>query len=293
MISTAALLVHQPSLGCARSLRKLVKRHARAVVIAVIALIESFVTEKALDQNTGAQKTGVIWSACDEIAKIPKGNRASIRRDIFTWVGDCNESMQEFQELVDMVPASGCNEGGESSTWDDFCANAGTGEEYTNEEVQIVKSCVAIMKCSRGSLSLVLKACECAGEELKKIQNNDNEKSKCILQWISNVYEYAKVVGENVTDLGMLLYPPIDISSDENDCEKPWMQTEIGQQLQEQADAVTMLIDYIKEHVTSGSEQISIPMSEEVNELAAKLSSAIVLRRNEADKALQCAFKSE
>ena len=264
-------------------------------MIAVIALIESFVTLKALDQNTGAQKTGVIWSACDEIAKIPKGNRASIRRDFFTWVGDCNESMQEFQELAEMDRPSEDKDEGESSTWDDFCANAGTGEEYTNEEVQIVKSCVAIMKCSRGSLSLVLKACECAGDELKKIQSNDDEKSKCILQWISNVYEYAKIVGENVTDLGMLLYPPIDISSgesDENDCEKPWMQTEIGQQVQEQADAVKMLIDYIQEHATFSSEQISIPMSEEVNELAAKLSSAIVLRKNEADKALQSAFQS-
>ncbi len=264
--------------------------------MAVLSLIDSFVTQKALDENIGAQKTGVIWSACDEIMKIPKGNRACIRRDIFTWVGDCNESMQEFQEMVAADVASEHRGESESSTWDDFCANVGTGEEYTHGEAQIVRSCLAIIKCSRGSLNLVLKAFECAGTQLKKIEQSEEEHSKGVLQWISNVYEYAKVVGENVTDLGMLLYPPIDISSidesDENNDIKPWMRTEIGEQIQEQADAVKTLIEYIQEQRTPDSNEISIVMSEEVNDLASKLSSAITLRRNEAEEALKNAFST-
>ena len=281
MISTGALLVHQPSLGCSRPLRKFVKRQSRAVVMSVSSLIESFVTQKALDKNVGAQKTGVIWSACDEMMKLPKGNRACMRRDIFTWVGDCNESMQEFQEMV---------EGDSGEEQEEAC------EEYTHEEAEIVKACLAIMKCSRGSLSLVLKAFECAGDELKTQENEDEDYTKGILQWISNVYEYAKVVGENVTDLGMLLYPPIDISSNEespgNIAEQTWMQTEIGEQLQKQADAVKVLIDYIQEHKTPDGNEKSILMSEEVHDLASKLSLAIVRRRNEGEEALKNAFES-
>ena len=94
MISTAALLVHQPTIGCSRSLRKYIKQHSRGTVTAVISLIESFQSLKAMDKNIGAQNTGVVWSQCDDIlTKLPKGNRAAMRREIFTWVGDCNETM--------------------------------------------------------------------------------------------------------------------------------------------------------------------------------------------------------
>ena len=66
-IATAALIIHQPSAGCGRSTRQYVKQSSRAVVLSVMSLIEAFLSLKALDGNVGAQKTGVVWSACDNI----------------------------------------------------------------------------------------------------------------------------------------------------------------------------------------------------------------------------------
>jgi hypothetical protein len=207
LISTAALLVHQPSLGCTPSLCKYVKRRSRSIIAAVTSLVESFISTKAMESNVGAQKTGVVWNECDEIFKTPKGNRACMRRDMFTWVGDCNETMQEFQEMVDLGPVAAVvapttasssdkhgvegSEPDNGTAWDDFCENVGTGDQYTNEELEITKKCLTIIKCSRGALGLAMKACECAGGKITKMQQQDEEEqSKAILQWISNLYEF-------------------------------------------------------------------------------------------------------
>ena len=72
LISTATLLAHQPAIGCSRSLRKYIKQHSRGTVAAVSSLIESFESLKAMDENIGAQNTGVVWSQCDDILmKLP------------------------------------------------------------------------------------------------------------------------------------------------------------------------------------------------------------------------------
>mmetsp|Transcript_2438 Transcript_2438/g.3480 ORF Transcript_2438/g.3480 Transcript_2438/m.3480 type:complete len:412 (-) Transcript_2438:36-1271(-) len=285
LISTGALLVHQPTIGCARSTRKYVKYHARSTLAAVISLIESFVNLKALDANVGAQKTGVVWSACDDIiSKLPKGNRASMRREMFTWVADCNETMQEFKEIVDLGAASGQN----SIDGDSL----GSGEQYSSDELEIAKACLAVIKCSRGILGLVLKACECAGEAAMTSKGEGCEESfKAVLQWISNIHELARVVGENVTDLGMLLYPPISLElsstdSDQSDGEGEWLKTEIGEQISFQVNAIKKVGCYVHDHCIPGDVHIDIKMSDEVMELASKLLSAIDVRKAEAAKAI-------
>ncbi len=286
-------MVHQPTIGCARSTRKYVKHHARSTVAAVTSLIESFVDLTAMDKNVGAQKTGVVWSVCDDIiSKLPKGNRACMRREIFTWVADCNETMQEFQELVDLGSVSVENNTKEGSLSDDFCDNS---ENYSRDEIEIAKACLAIIKCSRGILGLVLKASECAGEAAmhSKVENTE-ESFKVILQWISNVHELARVVGENVTDLGMLLYPPINLEitnydSDQNGEEGNWLKTEIGRQIMCQVNAIQKVALYVHDHSVPGNTHIDIQMSDVVMELSSKLLSAIDKRKAEAAKAITCA----
>lgn len=292
-------MVHQPTIGCSRSLRKYVKHHARATVSAVTSLIESFESLLALDENIGAQNTGLVWSKCDDIlTKLPKGNRASMRREIFTWVGDCNETMEEFQEIVNLgpAPASACVENDsksedESSSWDNFFDNAGSGDQYTNNEIPIVKACLAIIKCSRGVLGLVMKACECAGEDAVRLKDEEEGCSKAILQWISNAHELSRVVGENVTDLGIGLYPPLnlkatDAEQDQLNQEGEWIKTEIGQQILEQTNAIKAAADYVHDHIVPGFNNASITMSDEVSELASKLLAAVELRKTEAQKGI-------
>jgi len=297
-------LIHQPSLGCARPTRKFIKQHARSIITSVIALVESFVTLKALDGNEGAQKTGSVWSACDAIStKLPKGNRACMRREMFTWAGDCNETMEEFQEIVDLGPVESASDGqidegnnsDDPNSWDKFCENMGTGERYTNAEIDVANACLAIIKCSRGVLNLALKASECAGNEIKTCkETTDALDSKGILQWISNLHELSRKVGENVTDLGMVLYPPINLAvtneSNNTTDGKTWMKTDIWSLISMQIDATKAVANYVVDVVQPVESHTSIKMSEEVKELGSKLLFAIDNRKVEAENALSQAF---
>ena len=292
LISTAALLVHEPDLGCSRSLRKQIKHHSRATVGTVISLIESFQTLKAMDKNVGAQKTGAVWSKCDDIlTKLPKGNRAAMRREIFTWVGECNETMQEFQEIVNLGPSKDENDSStgedESSSWDAF------GEDqYTDKEIDIVAACIAIMKCSRGVLGLTMKACECAGELAERTRIEEEGRSKAIFQWISNAHELTSVVGKNVTELGVCLYAPIKLEILDEECEKDseestHFSTELEQQIILQTKVVIEAANYIRDHTLPETiDNDSLNMTEEIMELANKLIAAVNTRKDEADTAI-------
>merc|ERR1712038_1636606 len=115
-----------------------------------------------MDDNVGAQKTGAVWSACDDIlSKLPRGNRACMRREIFTWVADCNETMQEFQDIVEHSSTTSVGDDDvDVDDEEDFVSE----ERYSSKELGIAIASLALIKCSRGILGLVLKACECAGE---------------------------------------------------------------------------------------------------------------------------------
>lgn len=297
LISTAAFLIHQPSMGCARSTRYFAKQNARAVVATILALIESFVSLRAIDGNTGAQLTGAVWSACDKIIeKNPKGNRTCIRRELFTWVTECNETMQEFQDLLD----SERHEDQEDNTkaWDKFCSNPGTGENYTALEHPIVMACIAIIKCSRGVLGLALKSLECAGDEIVRLTADEDEsmektdtRRRHILQWMSNLHEICRSIGEGATDLGYLLYPPLDLCL-QGDEMLP-SATKLGQQMLQQKQVLLTAAHMINDSLPAKEGQEEINMSEDVKEMSSKLLSAITIRTNEAEQSIASAIQKK
>mmetsp|Transcript_4590 Transcript_4590/g.6397 ORF Transcript_4590/g.6397 Transcript_4590/m.6397 type:complete len:438 (+) Transcript_4590:148-1461(+) len=312
LVSTSAFLLHQAEVGCARSTRYFIKQRAIAIVSAVTQLIESMQNLRGLEGNVGAQLTGVLWSACDEVPKLPRGNRACMRREIFKWVGECNETMEEFAELVkasestagdidseDTALKSSGSEGGNG--WDDFCENVGTGENYTSDELPIVRASLAIIKCSRGILGLALKAYECAGNieaaaedtnednKLTYISKEDIPQIGAILQWMSNLQEISRLIGVGVTDLGCLMYPPLNFDlSEKSDAKLEkiiWSNTQIGEQLLAQKDYLLTAAHFIID-ATPYDQSIAIPMSEEVKELSSKLLAAIETRAEEASQGI-------
>jgi len=311
LISTAVFMVHQPLGGCARPTRLIMRQKAGSVIKAVTTLIESFVSLKAVEKNVGAQLTGAVWSACDEIlTKLPKGNRACMRRELFTWVGECNETMQEFQDLIELGPedeteSASTSEGQEKEKdsgggievegeeWDDFCENMGTGEQYTLKEMPIVTASLALVKCSRGIIGLAMKACECAGQVVASLetdddnhnQEDDNQEEEeatvrkmAILQWISDLHEMCWTIGVGATDLGCVMYPPLDLSSSD------WAKTELGSQVLQQKTCLLSAAHAINNPVLVQGGVIE--MSEEVKEMCSKLLSAIETRADEVEKGI-------
>jgi hypothetical protein len=303
LLSTAAFLIHAPSSGCARSTRLFVKQRCLAVVKSVTTLMESFVSLRALEGNVGAQLTGAVWQACDEVVeKTPKGNRACVMKEMFTWVKECNETMQEFEDLVGLGPlcdgengtvVEGNDKAGEgSSDWDEFCENLGTGEQYTNDEMPIIKACLALIKCSRGIIGLSLKALECAGSAAE----GNISHPTLVFQWMTDLHETCRIIGEGVTNLGCTMYPPLALSvktndTDDNDNHQDddWKRTEIGKQVIQQSDWLMSAARSIDKHIL-GSDETEIEMSAEILDMCGKLLIAIENRTADVEHAIQQAI---
>lgn len=318
LLSTAAFLVHNPNSGCARSTRRLVKQRCLAVVQSVTTLMESFVSSRALEGNVGAQLTGAVWHSCEEIMeKTPKGNRACMMKELFTWVKECNETMEEFEELIGLGPLEEKIVGEEDndeavaegySKWDEFCEKLGTGEHYAKDEMPIVKACLALIKCSRGIIGLSLKALECAGSAVEchgeasdenegKVSRDsvtDSSHHLLVFQWMGNLHETCRMIGEGVTNLGCALYPPLNLSlandsNDDDNDDESWTRTEIGKQVIIQRDWLLSAARVIDKPVI-GSDDTEIEMTAEVRDMCSKLSTAIKKRVSEAEHAIQQAI---
>jgi hypothetical protein len=197
--------------GCCQSTRFHVKRAARAVVSTTLQLIQAFERQEETildkDSNVAAQNCGAVWSTCDVFLQkqLPRGNRNAMRRDLFTWMMDCNETMQEFQQLIDNGPGEKDNNNNNNnnntkedntiitgqhdeeeattlpSSFEEFLLQMGTGnDQYTTKELEIAVPCVALVKCSRGAINVALKACDAAGKHLTttSLNNNSNDTIK-------------------------------------------------------------------------------------------------------------------
>ncbi|KAL3924165.1 MAG: hypothetical protein SGILL_001213 [Bacillariaceae sp.] len=233
LIGAALHVLVQDNSGCSRAVRRLTQRAALAIFINVLHLVESFEDGTALDGNMGAQKTGAVWEACDQVLKklLPKGNRNAIRREIFTWTRETQDTMEEFQEMIDMGPgeASLVNDTAveeEDEEYDDFFGMGGE-EHYSDDDFHIAKACLGLLKNSRGNMKIALETCEALGGKAQETQEDR------YFEALLNIHEYARNVGEGVTDLGSLLYPPL------SDLEE--LQSQVGKQ----AKFIKTLQDYI------------------------------------------------
>jgi len=276
------------------------------VVATVTNLIAAFVSGEVAEENheqLAAQKCGSVWSACDAIVGgkdasgkfirnvIPKGNRNAMRRDLLVFGGECNETYEEFSEVIELG-AMDADEEEERASGDDVAGMGGwdefgglAGHQYTAKELPLATAALALIKCSRGSINASLKACECAGNEVEKNGDADDEvqalRRKAVLCWIGKLHDMARTVGEGVTEVGCLLYPPLKTEDD------------LMEQVENQRDAILSLTELILDATPAvdaaeggdGAAQSIIPMSDEVTDLASKLRSACKKRYEEAKEA--------
>ena len=252
----------QDETGCSRAVRHSSIRASLAIFINVIRLVESFEDGSAMDKNVGAQKTGAVWESCDTILNklLPMGNRNAIRRELFTWTSECNDTMEEFQEMIDLGPGeSGSGDAVEEEEEDFF----GDEDQYSEEELPIAQACLGILKCSRGTMKVSLESCEHLGS---KATESQDEK---YLDSIDKLYGYARTVGEGITDFGSVLYPPLLPSLDN-----------LESQLEKQVQSILTLQDFLL-----GME--SLP--KHLVDLASNLRNAAEARQKEALTAIVAA----
>lgn len=290
LIATGALTLHSPLLSCIRSTRHYAVKYARPILVTVITLISSFTGGKTVDEGDVSRKTGAVWDACDALVeRCPRGNRNCSRRELFTWVGDCNGTMDEFQELIEAGPrvvdsaTTGLEDKDEE--WDRFCSGNNEEDRYSEGEMPIVTSALALVKCSRGVLNLILKACESAAIKVEE-EGGEKERLQGIWQWISDLQELAIDVGEGVTDLGMAMYPPIDLRN--KDGERRWEDTTLGKEVIRQKECLLCVIGYVMT-----DESCVVELSEEVKEMVSKLRAAVGVRVGEIETGLTAGLQLE
>jgi len=264
-IGTAALVIHDDSNGCSRSIRSFVKQSARAVIHTCLALVEFFSDGKNHKEDPEpAQKTGAVWSACDKLEKLPRNNRNAMRRDFMTWIIECQETYQEFEQMLE----ADSTEAEESEmTWDAFCG--GQSSDYTAGEKPIITACLAIVKCSRGSINVALKACEDVGASITE------GNAKILLLWIANIHEVSRRVGEGMTDLGTLLYPPLELEN-------------LMKEVQQQSKSITELHSFILE---KPPERVIFP--KDLVTLSGNIRNATKKRADESSEGIENALKHQ
>lgn len=313
LVGAGTLLLFSPDCGSSRSLKRYTKQFARAVISSTVALVKSFVDGLAFGaphdgNNIGAQRTGAVWAACDNLRKVlPRGNRAAMRRELMVWVRDCSESIEEFGGILELGPR------------DDTCGGEEEGcmtdeDQFTESEMDVARAAVNLMKCSKNVLALVLKACESAGDVVESFveKSKDGVEAEAVapegsssesgfqrkgetLQCISNLHELGRTVGEGVTNFGVMLYPPLENSSsneelireaskmtssaDVNDETDGAMvnTSPLSLQLERQLRAISECIGAIEELRPSITEEVRLAME--------RLRGALEVRRKEIQEA--------
>ena len=250
--ATHALL--QDATGCSRAVRRATLRATLATILTVIQLAAAFSDHTALEQNIAAQKTGAVWETCDKFLNrlLPQGNRNAIRRELFTWTRETNDSMEEFQEMIDRRNSENV-EGVMGEELDDLFGDE--EEQLSENDMPVAKACLGMLKCSRGAMKLTLDACEYLGAKFLETKDEGH------LDRIMQLHQCARVVGEGVTDMGSLMYPPIL-----PDC------TDLEAKVQKQVKGIVSLLD-----VVLGTEGLQ----SDISELAHVLRVAIDTRQKE------------
>jgi len=273
-LATGAMVLCNDDTGCGRPVRSTSRHATRAVVHACLVLMETLekLAGPKKKKNVGAPETGIVWNACDAITKLPKGNRAACRRELLTYTKECNETMQEFQQSIDnqaqSPPQDGSQEGEDTTSWQDFLQ--GQGEEYQSSEIPVVEGCLAVIKCSRGSMNVTLQSCECLGQVVEDEQSGQDERQS-VLEWMTQLHRLARDVGEGMTDLGAVLYAPLDMSS-------------VSQQAQSQTKRIVELHQFVLEQ--SKDSQAHTHLTEEIQTLSSNILKAVQCRCNQVLEAI-------
>jgi Grap2 and cyclin-D-interacting len=278
LVATGCISICSDGTGCAMPTRRHVRSASRNIVQAVISLVEA-VTSSSADDAKGiidatASKTGVVWEACEYVSnkKLPMGNRNAIRRDLLTYQMECQETLQEFQQMLDEGPSCetidkvitdaalsrSAELSDEGAMWEAFLSDQ--NNQYSEIELSVAVPCHALLKCSRGCLNVALQTMEAAGQD------------PCHFPCIAELIHKVQIVGDGVTELGACLYPPLNYEGIEKEATR-------------QANAIRETLDYVHE-LSRSSEFASIQLPEETIDLRLKVAEAVERREFELLEAI-------
>lgn len=292
-IIQAATQLGDESTGCATCTRQWIQKRTVPILQAVLQLIQYFEeitnhvreneNQPSPSHSPAAQATGRVWDACENFKlTMPVGNRNAVRRTFMTYVQECNETIQEFQSIIDEGPAASSINSIQRETtatdendtsWDDFLQNE-EEQLYTEEELSVAIPALALIKCSRGAINLTLKVLEHTFSK-----NNTKTYQRDLYERMTQLFEQTRRVGDGMTDLGSVLYPPLEMES-------------LQKEAQEQTERINAVLESV--HGLSNDKQIieqywnhDLTATREIGELNQKLLTAIETRKQQIQDAVK------
>ena len=248
------------TIGAAPSLCRHTKNAIHQIIHSVVQLLQVFPVQSSCATNSTsttstttsttamdpAQRTGVVWEACETIigvttattttttkkrmtTTIPLGNRNAIRRDILQYKLECQDTIQEFelllqqsQEQMNHHHKTSSSKNNNNKDEDENDDSDDDEEEFytTLHEIKIVTPCVALLKCSRGVLNITLNMIDHIGMSIvvpnstttnhsmtDDDHDDNNNRQKYI--WMQHMCQEIQFIGIGLTELGATLYPPL------------------------------------------------------------------------------------
>jgi Grap2 and cyclin-D-interacting len=242
ILVAACWTLQNPETGCSIALQ----RHTRQAVRAILRAVGTFLSDPS------APHTGVLWEACNVILenKVPRGNRNAMRRDLFTYLSECHETIQEFQTLVDDSP-------GEEEDDEDH---------YSARELPMAQAGLGLLKCSRGLVKATMEMMDHLDKCTASADDSDTDRWRAI----ATIHERACTVGYGVTDFGASLYPPL-LPGDDSD------NPEVRREVERQTLSLRQLLQYMVEDLHP-----CYDFPETMMDVVLKIQSAVEVRTAEA-----------
>jgi len=233
--------------GFGSAARKHAKRAVLAILQAVIQLLTFWTEEYAQDKTDtmGSQRCGLVWEMCNHVLekRMPRGNCNSMRRNIMSLMSECQDSINEFQDVINagVAPENDDEDVEDEDVFD------GEDEMYSLSEMNVAKASLNLLKCSFRSLRVSLAVMDEYGAV-----PSFGAASSC--------YEIAHRIGNGVTDLASALYPPLDMQ-------------EVKTLAMDQANVISDLLDEVRKQESA--------LSAETTDTIAQIRDALDRRRDD------------
>lgn len=202
------------------SVSKVLLEVAYKVIFAVFSRVKELTdmvqvsasTEGGSDAPAGGRTapmiTGMVWTACDELRKLPTSNKSVYRWVVLQSILTTKETIQEFSKhVVDAKKSRGEGVDGGGGDDDDGDDVEDDDEPYTPEETAIVEDVVlqigAVQRTLRSTLQFMSQAAEVDG------WGNSDEGQKAL----ANLVAAMQSMRGHVVDLASELYSPFDMTA--------------------------------------------------------------------------------
>nr|XP_019960767.1 PREDICTED: cyclin-D1-binding protein 1 [Paralichthys olivaceus] len=191
------------------SLRRQVRDATVGVLDGVSQLVE-VILSSPLQSLTQEQltTTGTVWSACDQLAELPKDNKAAVLVVLSAQIEVVKDAIEEIEQALSEVQDPFNDVLDDDQEGDEPRGNQDT--YWSDKDRRVIGPCQGLIKASAACLRKLTSAIKANGD----VTTSQN------LSQLDDLADITKEISPGVDDLALCLYPPMDYSGVESNVTK-------------------------------------------------------------------------